>query len=127
MLWNAGSLRANKGGVTELLRSTVLRSPALPPATPWRWTNAPALADFEITPKGRSAYRASWDVRSQEPVRQFALQVRRGFVWSFDVLPPGRRDLTFYASPNLPAPEEVRIIPIGRAGAAGGAGYWRRR
>lgn len=127
MLWNAGSIRANKGGVTELLRSTVLRSPALPPATPWRWTNAPALADFEITPKGRSAYRASWDVRSQEPVRQFALQVRRGFVWSFDVLPPGRRDLTFYSSPSLPAPEEVRIIPIGRAGAAGGAGYWRRR
>jgi len=126
MLWNAGSLRSNKGGVTDLLRSTVLRTAALPPATPWRWTNAPALLDFEVLPNGHNEYRASWDIRGTEPVRQLGLQVRRGSVWSFEVLPPGRRELKFRVSPTLAAPEEVRLIPIGRAGIAGGPGTWKR-
>lgn len=126
MLWNAGSLRANKGGVTDLLRSTVLRSPAVPPATPWRWTNAPALADFEVTVEGRTEVRASWDIRSTEPIRMFAVQVRRGVVWSFDVLPPDRREMRFRVSPSLPPPEEVRVTPIGRAGIAGKPGFWKR-
>jgi uncharacterized lipoprotein YddW (UPF0748 family) len=125
MLWNAASLQSNKGGVTDLLRSTVLRYAALPPATPWRWTNAPVLLDFEVLPSGANEYRASWDIRDTEPVRQLGLQVRRGGVWSFDVLPPGRRELKFRVSTSLPAPEEIRLIPVGRAGIAGGAGTWK--
>lgn len=126
MLWNAGSLRSNKGGVTDLLRTSVLRAPALPPPTPWRWTNAPVLADFEVDARTQGELRASWDVRSTEPVRSFAVQVRRGVLWSLDVLPPDRRDLRFRVSAALPPPEEVRVHPVGRSGTVGRPGIWRR-
>lgn len=126
MLWNASSIASNKGRVTDRLRSTVLRLPALPPATPWRWTNAPRLHDLTVSLAARGEHRVSWEVHGNEPVRQFAVQVRRGNVWSLDVLPPTRKEIRLHSSKTLPPPDEIRVTPLGRAGAAGSPGFWRR-
>jgi uncharacterized lipoprotein YddW (UPF0748 family) len=126
MFWNGSSLRKNRGGVVETLKSGPLSSPALIPASPWLWTNGPVLTRFDVKPSGRTEYVASWEVKNGGEVRQWGLQVRRGVVWSLEVLPPGRREARFTVSPVAPAPAEVRLVPVGRAGAAGAAGYWRQ-
>lgn len=125
LLWNMSSLMDNKGGVVPLLKARFKRDPAVPPASPWLTTNAPALASFSGRAKA-TELRLSWTVRGGPPVRSFALQVRRGVAWSTLVLPPGRREMVFRASRGLRLPDEVQLVPVGRAGIAGRPGTWRR-
>jgi hypothetical protein len=120
------SLMDNKGGVVPLLKGRFRRDPAVPPASPWLTTNAPALASFSARGASSSELRLAWTVRPGPPVRSFALQVRRGVAWSMLVLPPGRREMVFRASPGLRLPDEARLVPVGRAGMAGRPGTWRR-
>lgn len=126
MFWNGSSLKKNRGGVVEVLRSGPLDGPAVIPASPWLWTNGPVLTRFGVKPEGRNEYVASWGVKNPGEVRQWAVQVRRGVVWSLEVLPPGKREARFKVSAVAPPPAEVRLVPVGRAGALGAAGYWRQ-
>jgi uncharacterized lipoprotein YddW (UPF0748 family) len=126
LLWNMSSLEDNQGGVVPLLKARFKRDPAVVPASPWLTTNAPALATFSATPRTSGELRMEWTVRPGTPARSFALQVRRGIAWSMLVLPPARREFVFRPSGGLRLPDEVRLVPVGRAGIAGKAGAWRR-
>jgi uncharacterized lipoprotein YddW (UPF0748 family) len=126
MLWNMSSLVANKDGVSQLLRKTLRADPVLVPASPWLSTNAPSVASFSMSPAFRNEQRASWSVRSDVVVRSFALQMRRGLVWTTEILPPNRREVRFRTGPGSTLPDEIRLTPVGRAGAAGNPAMWRR-
>ncbi len=126
VLWNASCLRDNKGGIAQLLRQTALAHPALPPASPWRATNAPALTDFDAHAAGPHKFTVNWGVAETNVVRGFALQIRRGSAWSLELLTPERRDTSFQLTRWLPSPDELRLTPLGRAGATGTPGTWHR-
>lgn len=127
LLWNASSLRLNKGGVADLLSAGPLREPALVPACPWLGGETPSLTRFDPSSRrADSELQLSWQAADQAPVAVFALQYRLGTRWFLEVLPSGQRTHTF-RRPLLPRlPDEVRLTPVGRTGAAGRPGLWRR-
>ncbi len=125
-MWNASSLRANLGGIAPLLRQTAFALPALPPASPWLSTNAPALAEIEGKSVGSRLFALNWKVDSTNGLRGFAIQIRRGSRWTFEWAPPERRVAEFPVAPLLPPPDELRVTPLGRASATGTSGRWRR-
>ncbi|KAB2671615.1 MAG: family 10 glycosylhydrolase [Verrucomicrobia bacterium] len=124
--WNASSLRANLGGIAPLLRQRAFVFPALPPASPWLSTNAPAVSEIGAKTANRRQFVLGWQVDGTNGLRGFALQIRRGTHWSLEILPPERREAVFPVAPLLPPPDELRLTPVGRAGATGVAGSWRR-
>jgi len=109
-----------------LLRQRAFVFPALPPASPWLSTNAPAVSEIGAKTANRRQFVLGWQVDGTNGLRGFALQIRRGTHWSLEILPPERREAVFPVAPLLPPPDELRLTPVGRAGATGVAGSWRR-
>lgn len=99
VLWSMKSLSANRGGVgSQLLRGPYAQR-ALTPPFPWLGRGAPGEpgeARAESTPKG---VRVWWRNTRDGGIRWWAVQARRGGVWSLEavvlssensvILPPG--------------------------------------
>ena len=90
VLFSARSLMGEDGELAEMLRETVYDRPALPPASPWLSSEAPAPPRARVVATGDGAVEVEAAPASLEAARLWVVQVKRGDAWGYDILPAGQ-------------------------------------
>ena len=126
VLWNASSLRENKGGLTGRLAQDSFAHPALPPAFPWLDPSAPDAPKLTVTTTARrQGLTLEWTPPAEGSPHLYVLQARFGPFWKWELLPGATNTYTFSAlATGLPT--AVRLIPLNRGGVEGIAAEWQR-
>lgn len=107
--------------VAERLAQGPYREPALVPATPWLDDRAPRAPKLSVTEK-EGALTVSFEPYTSEPLARWVLYSQRAGVWTYTLLPEGRREHRFEA----PAPEAIAISAVDRAGNEGAVNLWKK-
>jgi len=125
VFWNASSLLRNFGGLAATLPRELFAQQALVPPAPWLKVPVPEAPEINAQRPRSEVLALSWKASTNTPVSSFVLQQRVGLRWLSEVVPPSVTERTFDRRRGLILPEEVRVVPINRAGVEGPAGMWQ--
>lgn len=81
LLYNATSVRLNKGGLADALAASSYAGAAVVPASPWLDASPPAAPALGVSAQG-SAMRAQWTPGSGEAARWWLVQWRTTSAWN---------------------------------------------
>lgn len=124
VFWNAASLQRNFGGLANLLPQDLFAQPALVPPTPWLKVVTPDAPVFKEEVATSNLLNLSWTLATNAPSRVVVMQQRLGTQWRSEILRPSVHQLNLDRRRGQVIPEEVRLVPISRAGVEGPPAIW---
>ncbi|MBW3572316.1 MAG: family 10 glycosylhydrolase [Gemmatimonadetes bacterium] len=112
----------NPDSLNERLLRGPYREPALVPATPWLGGRALAAPTLTLAQPDADGARVDWEPAPGEPAFLWIVRVRRGGVWTVDVVPGAARR---FRVPDAAAADLVAVTPVDRLGTEGAHAYAR--
>ncbi len=85
LFWDMKSLMRDVGGIDAILRDGAYHEPALVPASPWLGADPPSAPRLNV-----ESNRVSWKTTGDIPARWWAVQMKTGAEWKYQLLPAGR-------------------------------------
>ncbi|MBN8247802.1 MAG: family 10 glycosylhydrolase [Verrucomicrobia bacterium] len=125
VFWNASSLLRNFGGLAVALPQDLFARPALVPPTPWLKVPAPDRPELAVERPRSDVVSVGWQSPTNTPISAFVLQQRVALQWRSEILLPSVTNRVFDRRRGIVLPEEVRIVPVNRAGVEGAPAVWR--
>ena len=120
ILWNMGSLMRNATGLGEALSGKAYGETALVPACPWLEKSPPAKPALRLVPDDQNRLVIAWTNATPEKNWRWAVQIKRGDVWTTETLAGKHQAIAFEASARRP--DAVALTAISRCGLASPAG-----
>lgn len=118
ILYNASSVRSDRGGFATALAAGQFAQRALPPATTWLDATAPSAPSITASASGG---QLRVNIAGASDAYWWLVRWRSGGVWSQKVVPSGMRILSIAAT----AVEGVVVTAIDRVGNASGNAEWQ--
>lgn len=117
ILYNASSVRSDRGGFATALQGGAFRTRALPPPTTWLDATGPGVPAITVS---RTATSFQVNVSGDADAYWWLIRWRVAGEWSQQLIPAGRRVLTVTAG----AVEGVAVAAIDRVGNASAHATW---
>ncbi len=124
LLWNASTLRDNRGGLANALIRGPFSRPALIPSCPWLGGTTPAAPSLDIKLWGRGPVRLELTPAPDDSPSAIVAQSFDETGWRTEILPGSTRRLTVPRTPRGKVPAEIRITLVGRTGLEGTPAIW---
>jgi uncharacterized lipoprotein YddW (UPF0748 family) len=125
LLYNATSIRLNRGGLADALGSSSNQNTALPPSFPWL-DNAspPPPASLSVTAQA-SALRVQWTPAGTESVRWWVIQWRNATAWNARLVWGSASGVDIPFAGTADRPDIVSVFALDAAMNASSTSIWR--
>ncbi|MGQ0650116.1 MAG: glycoside hydrolase family 10 protein [Gemmatimonadaceae bacterium] len=120
LLYNATSIRVNRGGLSVLLQSDSYRDFALAPSYPWIDATPPVAPT--ITAQAGSSVVLRFSLAAETPM-WWLIRQRRNNAWSSSLVPATAS--TFSVPTGSSAPDAVAVAAVDRAGNMSPYALWK--
>jgi len=124
LLYNASSVRLNRGGLADALGATGYPVSALVPSFPWLDAAPPSAPAISVAPAG-SSLRVQWIPAGPEAARWWLVQWRNSTTWNAKLLWGAERSFDILFSGTADRPDVIAVSALDALMNASLPAVWR--